>query len=458
MKNLNSFLFISSLVAIISIPVKGQTFVHNTVGLNSTFSGDCTQNTCSGTYVDDGGTFFNYSTNVNGIYHSFCPNTPGTCISANFSSIDLENGWDFLDILNGPTQGSTLLASITGFAAGSIQSTDASGCLSFRFFSDGSFTRPGWAATFSCVPCTQRATDGLTDCTNAQQICSNSSLSGTAPGPGSNEEGCAGCGNAEGEKFTNWYFFETTSAGVLEFDLTANNGTDDLDFVLYGPGVDCGSLGTPIRCSYAGNGGATGGMSNLYTGTSEGVFGDGWTSGLNVNAGDVFVLMINNWSPGGGAYTLNWTGTTSLECNPISLPVEFLSFEGKDKPGYNLLKWSTGSELNNNYFTIERSRDGGVWESIGNIDSYGTSNGKQTYTFEDRNIEKGTLYYYRLKQTDYNGSSDMHEEIVAIFNNYEKPHVVKIVNLLGQEVGEDFEGIRIEIYSDGSRVKKMGGE
>ncbi|PHR48779.1 MAG: hypothetical protein COA32_04725 [Fluviicola sp.] len=452
----NIYYYILSIILFYGFEASSQTYTHSTSGLASTFSGGCTVNTCSGVYYDNGGAGGNYSNNINNIYHTYCPDSPGTCLRATFTSYNIENGWDFLDIINGSTQGDPLLVSLTGVGSGFIQSTSSSGCLSFSFDSDGTVTRPGWVANLSCVPCGQRQPDGLSDCTNANQICNNSSLTGTAPGPGSVTEGCAGCASAEGEKYTNWYFFEVTANGALALNLSANNGTDDLDFALYGPNVDCSTLGAPVRCSYAANGGSAGGMTNGAGDNSEGVTGNGWVEDLNVSAGEVYVLMINNWSPGGGAYTINWTGSTSLECSPISLPVDFLSFKGEDKPGFNEIKWETASENDNDYFRVERSRDGSVWYPVATVMSKGSSNSTQSYQIEDRNIEQGSLWYYRIKQTDYDGTTETHDEIVAIMNNHEKPHVVKVVNLLGQEIDRNSTELRIEIYSDGSRVKKMG--
>lgn len=457
MKNIYYYFVFSILFA--SNIVNAQTYFHNTIGLGGTFSGACTENTCLGTYYDNGGLFGNYANGINGIYHTFCPNTPGTCLNVTFTSYNTEAGFDGMYVINGPTQNDPILGSLSGVAGGPIgpiQSTHPSGCLSFQFFSDAIVSRPGWVANFSCAPCAARQPDGISDCINASQICSNSSLSGVAAGPGSVSDGCAGCASAESEKYTNWYFFETTANGNLSFNLSANNGSDDLDFALYGPNVDCGSLGTPIRCSYAGNAGMTGGMANGAGDNSEGVLGNGWVEDLSVSDGQVYVLMINNWSPGGGAYTINWTGSTSLECNPINLPVDFLSFTGKDKPGFNEIKWETATENDNDYFRVERSRDGSVWHPVATVKSKGNSNSTQSYKIEDREIEQGSLWYYRIKQTDYDGTTEKHDEIIAIMNNHEKPHVVKVVNLLGQEIDPNSTELRIEIYSDGSRVKRMG--
>lgn len=416
--------------------------------------------TCSGTYYDDGGPGGNYSNSINNVYRTFCPSTSGTCLRANFSSWDFEYHWfwgayDYLRILNGPAQNSTQISLLQSAGTNyTATANNSSGCLTFRMYSDGSTRRPGWTANFSCVPCAARQPDGLADClTGAVQVCSNNPLSGSSPGPGSTTEGCSGC--VTGETFSSWYYFETATSGSLAFTIDPVNNSEDLDFALYGPNVDCSTLGTPVRCSYAATTGNTG-LGNGAGDTSEDVYGNGWVQPLNVSAGQVYVLMVNNWTAGGGGYQINWTGTASLDCTPISLPVEFSSFYGKDMPGYNELSWTTASENNNDYFRVERSRDGSFWIPVATVMSKGNSSSQQKYKIEDREVEKGSLYYYRIKQTDFDGTTETHDEIVAIMNDHEKPHVIKVINLLGQEINPNSTELRIEIYSDGSRVKKVG--
>jgi hypothetical protein len=66
-----------------------------------------------------------------------------------------------------------------------------------------------------------------------------------------------------------------------------------------------------------------------------------------------------------------------------------------------LLEWETASEINNDYFTIEKSHDGLNYDEIGNIEGNGTTNNTFNYSFIDRETSVGA--YYRLKQTDFEG-------------------------------------------------------
>lgn len=87
------------------------------------------------------------------------------------------------------------------------------------------------------------------------------------------------------------------------------------------------------------------------------------------------------------------------------LPIELISFSGECKEFYNVLTWVTGSEKNNDFFTIERTADGIEFEEVGRVSGKGNSNIKSTYEFTDY-IPLNGVAYYRLKQTDYNGETE----------------------------------------------------
>lgn len=95
-----------------------------------------------------------------------------------------------------------------------------------------------------------------------------------------------------------------------------------------------------------------------------------------------------------------------------SLPIELLSFNGEAFYNYNLLQWTTATETDNDYFTLEKSSGGPQFEPIGIIDGAGTSTTIRQYQFKD--LQPGTgLSYYRLKQTDFNGSF-AYSDIIAL--------------------------------------------
>jgi hypothetical protein len=84
------------------------------------------------------------------------------------------------------------------------------------------------------------------------------------------------------------------------------------------------------------------------------------------------------------------------------LPIELLSFNATSNNDFVNLTWSTASETNNDYFTIEKSKDAINFEPLVNVDGAGNSNTLLNYTAKDNEPFSG-VSYYRLKQTDFNG-------------------------------------------------------
>lgn len=86
-----------------------------------------------------------------------------------------------------------------------------------------------------------------------------------------------------------------------------------------------------------------------------------------------------------------------------ALPIELVSFDATYLAQHIVkLEWQTASEINNDYFTIERIKDGPTWEEVIRIDGAGNSNNPLNYTAYDESPYLGTTFY-RLKQTDYDG-------------------------------------------------------
>jgi len=96
----------------------------------------------------------------------------------------------------------------------------------------------------------------------------------------------------------------------------------------------------------------------------------------------------------------------------IPLPIELVAFEGSVVNGIVHLNWTTASELNNDYFTVERSQDGEKFETIEVIPGAGTSTVASKYSAEDRSPFIGKSYY-RLRQTDYDGRTSISKIILV---------------------------------------------
>ncbi|HTF05179.1 MAG TPA: T9SS type A sorting domain-containing protein [Bacteroidia bacterium] len=87
-------------------------------------------------------------------------------------------------------------------------------------------------------------------------------------------------------------------------------------------------------------------------------------------------------------------------CNP--LPVELIYFSAVAEENYVKVSWETGTEINCDYFTIERAGADGIFLPVGTMTGAGNSSQLVYYTNYDANPLKG-VSYYRLKQTDFNG-------------------------------------------------------
>lgn len=112
----------------------------------------------------------------------------------------------------------------------------------------------------------------------------------------------------------------------------------------------------------------------------------------NPAAGTVTVPNVSQYSP--------W----AIADITAPLPVELKSFELVAHADFVEVKWSTASELNNDYFTVERRHEHAEqFEALASIPGAGTTNLEQHYRYEDYAIGPGT-WYYRIKQTDFDGS------------------------------------------------------
>ena len=87
----------------------------------------------------------------------------------------------------------------------------------------------------------------------------------------------------------------------------------------------------------------------------------------------------------------------------VPVPIQLLSFTGICVNQNNRLNWSTATESNNKYFTIERSEDAISWAIIAKVDGAINSDILRSYNFTDT-LKQKSNYYYRLKQTDLDGA------------------------------------------------------
>jgi len=133
--------------------------------------------------------------------------------------------------------------------------------------------------------------------------------------------------------------------------------------------------------------------------------------------------VIVNQSGGIPIVSDNWKyGTPPASCtsaNPgdggIVLPIELLAFTARVNPSGVVLSWTTATEINNDYFTIERSNDLRMWEVLGFVSGSGTTSRAVSYSFADTQPLAG-IGYYRMKQTDFDGQFKHYGPVAAHFD------------------------------------------
>jgi hypothetical protein len=128
------------------------------------------------------------------------------------------------------------------------------------------------------------------------------------------------------------------------------------------------------------------------------------------------------------------------------LPVELLSFTAKLDGGQVLLDWNTASELDNDYFTIDKTKDTHKFAEVARVKGAGTTNLASVYATIDKTPYTG-VSYYRLRQTDFDGrvtdmgmvavnnSGGTETETLIVFPNPAQG-VALNVNLRGYGTGE----------------------
>lgn len=109
------------------------------------------------------------------------------------------------------------------------------------------------------------------------------------------------------------------------------------------------------------------------------------------------------------------TASASITVLGSSLPVELLGFNGKWINSRTVLTWKTGSEINADYFLIERSKDGRIFLPIGTTNAAGNSSYENSYQFTDQTPLSGANYY-RLKMVDKDAKYQ-YSQVLQLYQN-----------------------------------------
>ena len=151
----------------------------------------------------------------------------------------------------------------------------------------------------------------------------------------------------------------------------------------------------------------------------NGVFATGatqHTTGRSYDPGTKIVTFTNVDLNSGDFFTMGSNNVLT------PLPIKLLNFEAKMVSEQAQLTWTTLTEINNAFFTVEKSRDAIFFEEVTTVEGAGNSNVIRKYETLDQQPYRGTSYY-RLKQTDWNGDFE-YSKLVAL--NNEPPRKVRM--------------------------------
>jgi hypothetical protein len=185
--------------------------------------------------------------------------------------------------------------------------------------------------------------------------------------------------------------------------------------------------------------------------------------------------QYNCWA--GATYSMSTAGNCCLTV----LPMELAYFDGYSDGNKNILKWQTVSEKNNDYFEVQASADGINFQTIGLMDGAGNSSNVSNYTYTD-NLPFEKVTYYRLKQYNFDGSTEYSNTVVIesinklevifpvpatdflVMNKGMNPSDYSVTNSLGLEVTHltkwmddkiNIEGLTNGVYYMAVRSRKL---
>jgi hypothetical protein len=258
------------------------------------------------------------------------------------------------------------------------------------------------------------------DCTGSITIFEFGCWGGSSTGASDDVNSCSGCQTPNCGQWDEVWFDITPTTTSLTYSLTGGSNFSEMSIVLFSaPGSGCPSNSNVLQ---SGCGAPT--VSGSFTGLSPGT---------------TYYIAISG--PDNEQDTFNL-------CFGTVLPIELIEFDGYSDDRVNILYWTTASEINNDYFRLERSEDGIHWETLTEVKGVGNSSIKTNYKFIDEDPYVMTTYY-RLSQVDFDGKDEMFDTIAVenesgVFYIYSKsednniylssPYYFELYNMMGQVV------------------------
>jgi hypothetical protein len=138
----------------------------------------------------------------------------------------------------------------------------------------------------------------------------------------------------------------------------------------------------------------------------------------------------------------------------VVLPIELIDFSAVYRDDGTHINWLTATELNNEWFVIDKSTDGYSWKEFDRVKGQGTVNTPTSYILIDTDVVQG-YNYYQLKQIDF-GKQEKYLGIVFVYIDFSKTkNILMIIDILGRNIEnlEEYIGVYIVIYDDGTTKK-----
>ncbi len=256
----------------------------------------------------------------------------------------------------------------------------------------------------------------------------------------------------------------TTQATNLTWDSLSNtsmriywdngNGAGRIVVMKVNSGISDPSDGTTYTAdNNFGSGSDIGGTGSyvVYDGKSKATSVD--VTGLNTS--DEYYIKVYEYNGSDTKINYNTTATGGDNYGKTTLPVSLLSFKALSKGDNVLISWETASELNNDYFIIERSLDGENFKAITKVEGAGNSNILLSYEFVDKQKLNGVVYY-RLTQFDYDGKKTVFNVVSVNLDNKDKTIETVFVdnNLLSIDLNIDTKA-SVSLVDANGKVSQM---
>lgn len=193
-------------------------------------------------------------------------------------------------------------------------------------------------------------------------------------------------------------YFNVMPSGTLTMagNLSAKNTSD---IIFNGSGTIAGSISVKNQTDLTINGNLT--VSGNITGESD-------NNNLLGSGNLTYTGTLSGFD------TSNFTGTI----NGV-LPVVLSAFFVVAEADKILIRWTTESEVNSNYFVVEKSSDLHSWEQVSVMAAAGNSSIASHYETVDDLVGRGAELYYRLRQFDFDGTEYVYDAVALIVENNE---------------------------------------